>query len=104
MFITCEDANIIAQNSINSIKEYQHKIYRLSISKDKNDLLYAKCVDELVVAKIIEFFNYFNYKAFNKLTEIEKESIFSELMNLYKNLIFDSDNLRRKYIKEHFRE
>lgn len=100
--MTLEDANVIAQHSIDLIREYQHKIYRLSVSNDESDLIYANDIDELIIAKIIEFFNYFNYKIFNKLTE--KENIFSELMNLYKNLIFDSDNLRLKYIKKRFRE
>lgn len=99
--MTLEDANVIAQHSIDLIREYQHKIYRLSVSNDESDLIYANDMDELSIAKIIEFFN---YKIFNKLTETEKENIFSELMNLYKNLIFDSDNLRLKYIKKRFRE
>ena len=102
--MTLEDANVIAQHSIDLIREYQHKIYKLSVSNDESDLIYANDMDELSIAKIIEFFNYFNYKIFNKLTETEKETIFSELMNLYKNLIFDSDNLRLKYIKKRFRE
>ena len=103
MFIT-SDANVSTKHSINLIKQYQHKIYRLSISNDKSDVLYAKDIDELSFDKIIEFLCKFNYMTFNKLNEIEKENIFNELMNLFKSLILDSDNLRLEYIKEHFRE
>ena len=56
------------------------------------------------VAKIVDFLYSFNYDEFKKLTEKERENIFSELMNLYKALIWDSDNLRLKYLKKHFRE
>lgn len=56
------------------------------------------------VAKIVDFLYSFNYDEFKKLTEKERENIFSELMNLYKELIWDSDNLRLKYLKKHFRE
>lgn len=104
MLLTSDDANVSTRLSIKLIRQYEHKIYRLSISNNKSDLLYAKDVDELSFDKIIEFLCKFNYITFNKLNEIEKENIFNELMNLFKSLILDSDNLRLKYIKEHFRE
>ena len=103
-FTSYDDANVFAKLSIDLIRKYQHKIHRLSVSKDKRDLLYVNNVSELSVAKIIEFLYSFNYDEFKELTEVEKENIFNELMKLYKELIWDSDNLRLKYIKKHFRE
>ena len=104
MFITNDDANVLTKLSISLIEKYQHKVHRLSVSNDKRDLLYANNVSELNVDRIIEFLYSFNYDEFKKLTETEKEITFNKLMKLYKELIWDSDNLRLKYIKEHFRE
>ena len=104
MFVTSNDANVSTKLSIEIIRKYQHEIHRLSVSNDKRELLYANNVNEVSVAKIIDFLYNFTYDEFKKLTETEKENIFSELMGLYKELIFDSDNLRLKYVKEHFGE
>lgn len=104
MFVTKEDASVFAKLSIESIKKYQHKIYRLSAFNDEKDFLYAKSINPQFVERIIDFLQRFNYENFKKFDEIEKETIFNEIMNLYKNLIFDSDNLRIKYIKKHFRK
>ena len=103
-FTSYDDANVFAKLSIELIRKYQHKIHRLSVSNDKRDILYANNVNELNVAKIVDFLYSFNYDEFKKLTEKERENIFSELMNLYKELIWDSDNLRLKYLKKYFRE
>ena len=102
--MTNDDANVFAKLSIKSIEKYQHNIYRISISNSSEDLLYANSTDEMNVLNIMEFLYSFNYDEFKKLTETEKEITFNKLMKLYKELIWDSDNLRLKYIKEHFRE
>ena len=104
MTIVNNDANVFAKLSIKSIEEYQHKIYRISISNSSEDLLYANSTDEMNVINIMEFLYSFNYDKFKKLTETEKEITFNKLMKLYKELIWYSDNLRIKYIKKHFRE
>ena len=103
-FVNYNDANVFAKLSIDLIRKYQHKIHRLSVSNDKRDILYANNVNGLNVAKIVDFLYSFNYDEFKKLTEMEKEEIFNKFMKLYGELIWYSDNLRIKYIKEYFRE
>ena len=103
-FANNDDANVPSKFSIKSIEEYQHNIYRISISNSREDLLYANSTDEINVLNIMEFLYSFNYDEFKKLTETEKEITFNKLMKLYGELIWYSDNLRIKYIKKHFRE
>ena len=103
-FTNNDDANVSTKISIKSIEEYQHRIYRISTSNSPKDLLYANSTDEMNAIKIMEFLYSFNYDEFKKLTEMEKEEIFNKFMKLYGELIWYSDNLRIKYIKEYFRE
>ena len=69
MFVTQNDANVFAKTSINLIFEFQHKIYRLSVSNDKSDLFYSSYIKIIEIIEKMENFQKIKNKKFLQYNE-----------------------------------